>query len=233
VNDLIVSEFFGMTLQGEGRSQGRPAFFLRLGMCNLDCSWCDTPYTWDWIGKNGVAYSKKSLIHMSAEDVLRILPDDCPRLIITGGEPLIQKSALIDLIETINDYDPAMRVEIETNGTLSPMGLPSFVHFNVSPKLPHAGIDLARGIKIEILSIFNDWDADFKFVVSQIEDADLIRDLQQIIGIDGSRIWLMPEGRSAREINNELESWFMLCADNRWNLSTRLHVLAFGDKRGI
>src|SRR4029450_7825218 len=46
--ELVVSEVFGPTFQGEGPSVGRRAGFVRLGRCNLDCSWCDTPYTWDW-----------------------------------------------------------------------------------------------------------------------------------------------------------------------------------------
>ena len=45
---LVVAEVFGPTFQGEGPSAGRRAMFLRLGRCNLDCAWCDTPYTWDW-----------------------------------------------------------------------------------------------------------------------------------------------------------------------------------------
>ena len=52
-NSLTVSEIFGPTFQGEGPFTGRAAVFLRLGRCNLDCKWCDTPYTWDWKGKNG------------------------------------------------------------------------------------------------------------------------------------------------------------------------------------
>ena len=45
---LVVAEVFGPTFQGEGPSTGQRAGFVRLGRCNLDCSWCDTPYTWDW-----------------------------------------------------------------------------------------------------------------------------------------------------------------------------------------
>ena len=45
---LVISEVFGPTVQGEGPTIGRRAAFVRLGRCNLDCSWCDTPYTWDW-----------------------------------------------------------------------------------------------------------------------------------------------------------------------------------------
>src|SRR5262245_52198924 len=45
---LVVSEVFGPTWQGEGPSIGRRCGFVRLGRCNLACTWCDTPYTWDW-----------------------------------------------------------------------------------------------------------------------------------------------------------------------------------------
>jgi organic radical activating enzyme len=40
-HDLVVSEIFGPTVQGEGTSMGRRCGFLRLGGCNLDCAWCD------------------------------------------------------------------------------------------------------------------------------------------------------------------------------------------------
>ena len=36
------------SLQGEGVTTGIPSVFLRLALCNLACSWCDTRYTWDW-----------------------------------------------------------------------------------------------------------------------------------------------------------------------------------------
>jgi organic radical activating enzyme len=103
----------------------------------------------------------------------------------------------------------------------------------VSPKLPHSGISFDKGINIDVLREFNDLDADFKFVVSREEDIELISDIQHIVEIHGSNIWIMPEGRSADEITAELPQWFSVCADNYWNLSTRLHVLAFNDKRGI
>jgi organic radical activating enzyme len=230
MSELIVSEMFGVTLQGEGRSQGKPAFFLRLGLCNLDCSWCDTPYTWDWTGKNGIKFSKADLLHMTLEDIVDNIPDHAPRLVISGGEPMIQKKNIIRLIDELPQM---MAVEIETNGTLSPSGIQPFVHFNVSPKLPHSGVEFNKGINIEVLKEFKDLDADFKFVVSRLEDIEMIQDLQEIVDIDGSNIWIMPEGRSLREITHNLAEWFTVCADNQWNLSTRLHVLAFNDKRGI
>ncbi|MFT6627957.1 MAG: 7-carboxy-7-deazaguanine synthase, partial [Flavobacteriales bacterium] len=44
---LLISEIF-RTVQGEGPSTGVVSTFLRLAHCNLRCTWCDTPFTWDW-----------------------------------------------------------------------------------------------------------------------------------------------------------------------------------------
>ena len=49
---MRINEIFGPTIQGEGKSAGRRVIFIRLSMCNLHCSWCDTPYTWNWEGTN-------------------------------------------------------------------------------------------------------------------------------------------------------------------------------------
>ena len=38
------------SIQGEGRNQGLFSVFVRTSLCNLHCVWCDTDYTWNWIG---------------------------------------------------------------------------------------------------------------------------------------------------------------------------------------
>ena len=47
---MKVNEIFGPTIQGEGKSAGMQAMFLRTSLCNLACDWCDTPQTWNWKG---------------------------------------------------------------------------------------------------------------------------------------------------------------------------------------
>lgn len=65
------------SLQGEGWNTGMPAVFIRLGKCNLACSWCDTDYL-----KFGM---------MSLSDILgRLKTYTARNIIITGGEPTIQ-----------------------------------------------------------------------------------------------------------------------------------------------
>ena len=41
----LVEDFY--TIQGEGFHSGKPAYFIRLGGCDVGCSWCDAKYTWN------------------------------------------------------------------------------------------------------------------------------------------------------------------------------------------
>ena len=84
---IPVSEQFGPTIQGEGPYAGRTVQFLRTGGCNLSCSWCDTPYTWD--GEN---YDLRAELH--PKTVAQIVEDAIPDMImvISGGEPLLHQN---------------------------------------------------------------------------------------------------------------------------------------------
>lgn len=236
---LRISEMFGPTLQGEGRSQGKSVLFLRLGLCNLDCAWCDTPYTWDWSGKNGVAYDRdKELTTMPIADVAewllaRAKQFDTRRVVITGGEPLIQQRRLVPLIEQL--VEAGLGIEIETNGTYLPNEtVRDNCSLNVSPKLASSGVDQIVAIDYEVLNqIKLTCDSSFKFVVKDTTDLAQVTDVVEKLGIEPERVHLMPEGRTREEILQRLPWLFNICASRGWNLSPRLHVLAFNDERGI
>ena len=231
---LSISEVFGPTLQGEGKSQGMHTMFVRLGLCNLDCAWCDTPYTWDWTGKNGTKYNKaQELQRMSIAQLVERMPNGVKRVVVTGGEPMVQQATLVYFVWA------AMRkgytTEVETNGTL----MPSFewadldVQFNVSPKLANSGVARNKAINIGVLTEYKHHGATFKFVV---ENNDCIREVIAIaheVGIEPSNIWLMPQGRTQTDLLAQLPWLFDKCAQHGFNLSARLHVLAHNDKRGI
>lgn len=236
---LRVSEIFGPTLQGEGNSQGRPVMFLRLGLCNLDCSWCDTPYTWDWTGKNGKVYDKdKELMWLSVNEITEWASDirsnnNVTRMVITGGEPLIQQKRLAVLVEALTGH--GITVEIETNGTISPNEtLRHHARFNVSPKLSSSGVAADKALDLEVLSDFVNLDrASFKFVIADDTDLADMRTLIERLGVEPSRVFVMPEGITREAILSRLPWLFDKAATNGWNLSPRLHVLAFDNKRGV
>ena len=106
---LVVSEVFGPTVQGEGPTIGRRAAFVRLGRCNLDCSWCDTPYTWDWD-----RYDPKVELHERpvAEVVAEVEAMGVDWVVVTGGEPLLQQRRLLPFLLAASDR--GWTVEVET-----------------------------------------------------------------------------------------------------------------------
>ena len=87
---INVNEIFGPTIQGEGIHTGVRVGFLRLAGCNLSCSWCDTPYSWDWSRYDRNEESHKRLISEVAEELKAM---KVSRLILTGGEPMMQQWA--------------------------------------------------------------------------------------------------------------------------------------------
>lgn len=226
------------SLQGEGPSIGRPSVFVRLSRCNLACHWCDTAYTWRFTGDNrphrdALAFEREAnqIVLDEADIAARIAALGGNRLVITGGEPLLQGAALARLVALL----PGMHVEIETNGTVAPHpALDPLVHqFNVSPKLAHSGNPAELALVPERLAA---WAADprafFKFVVASPADLDEIRGLAETCPLTAERVFLMPEGTSPAVLEQRLSWLAPLALELGWRLTDRLHIHLYGDKRG-
>lgn len=127
--ELDVVEVFP-TIQGEGPFAGQRAVFVRLAGCNLQCPACDTDYT---SGRE----------RMSLETLMKLVSCYEHRLlVITGGEPFRQN--LVPFVRELLRRD--FRVQIETNGTLSPGNKFPWgeVTIVVSPKTGKVHEDIAR-----------------------------------------------------------------------------------------
>ena len=96
------------TLQGEGPYTGRPAVFVRLAGCNLQCPGCDTEYT-----KGRETLTIQEIVARIVRSFVHVNGKHRPMVVITGGEPFRQNIA--PLCRTITRY---YHVQIETNGTL-------------------------------------------------------------------------------------------------------------------
>lgn len=228
---LVVSELFGPTVQGEGPTAGRRCAFLRLGLCNLDCTWCDTPYTWDWTGKNGAPQDRDALLHMDPVDAAHdLLTMGVERVVVSGGEPLLQQTPLAATVGALGTID----VEVETNGTLVPTEalVAAVGQWNVSPKLPHSGVQ--DGWRSEPLAaLLATGRAVFKVVCRNAGDVALTARLAAEHNVPASLVWIMPEGRTDAEIAARLPELAEAAIAHGFNLTTRLHVHAWGDKRGV
>lgn len=227
VSTLNVNEMFGPTIQGEGRHAGRMCSFLRLSGCNLSCSWCDTPYTWDWNRFDHDAETHRSPVDEVARH-LDLLPG---RLVVSGGEPLLQAPALAALLTRLD----GRTFDVETNGTRR-LGATEGMWDTVtcSPKVvPSAAqrSNLPGAIHPSVTEV-----ADFKFVVRDTADLNavltwLTRD-EQGVRVPFDRVWIMPEGTSAAVLTERTPFVVDAAARYGFNFSTRLHVYGWHDTRG-
>jgi 7-carboxy-7-deazaguanine synthase len=232
--ELVVSEVFGPTFQGEGRSLGLRVGFVRLGSCNLDCgrgpgsTWaCDTAYTWDWERYSPAA----ELSVRSVDDITaQLAAMGVDRIVVTGGEPLVQQHRLVSLLRAADRRGWA--IEIETNGTIAP--LPEVAElvsqFNVSPKVRGSGVPAAIALRPRALAAFLDsGKAVFKFVASEAAELDDIGDVVARWRL--APVMIMPAGTAADEVVRVARELAAPVLARGWDLTIRLHVLLWGNER--
>jgi 7-carboxy-7-deazaguanine synthase len=113
-------------------NQGSFCTFIRFQGCNLKCSWCDTVYSQDPKGGEGV----------SVNDILTQVKNmrvSTKNITITGGEPLIQSAFLEPLVSRLS-LDGGYKISIETNGSLSFKRLTGLCTFVMDIKPPSSGV---------------------------------------------------------------------------------------------
>jgi 7-carboxy-7-deazaguanine synthase len=120
----LMEDFY--TLQGEGFHTGRAAYFLRIGGCDVGCSWCDVKESWN-----------ASLWPLTDTDeiVNRVLSCPSKSVVITGGEPLMYN--LDYLCSELKKKD--FQLFLETSGSHSLTGEWDWVCLSpkkFSPPLP-------------------------------------------------------------------------------------------------
>lgn len=151
---MKVNEIF-YSIEGEGIRQGYPCVFVRFAGCNLNCSYCDTGYA------RHLSQGKE----MSEQEIIdEILRYECPRVTLTGGEPLL--SVTPDFLEAL--WDEGFDVNIETNGSVDPRPfMLSNTIITMDYKLPSSGMeDHMDPFFIDYLRI----DDVLKFVVGTKQD---------------------------------------------------------------
>lgn len=236
------------TIQGEGVSVGAPAVFIRASRCNLHCVWCDTDHTWNFEGTPwqhekdavpGYAKFRKSDVTFEitpADAAGRVLAFGCPRTVITGGEPLLQETGFLEMIGHIRERQSEHQFEVETNCTRIPSpALHDVVdQFNVSPKLSNAAMPESLRLNAEALRFFaTSPKAWFKFVVAEPADLEEIEALCRAHSVSRHRVLLMPEGRTAAELDRSSGWLAEVCRDGGYRFCDRLHIRIWGDKRGV
>ena len=171
---------------------------------------------------------------MSNHDVQkRILAFDCPHLVITGGEPLLQQIELAPLVSSLARH--GLYCEVETNGTIVPRPemTEAISQWNVSPKIDSSGNRSDRREVAEALVAFRELsNAYFKFVIVEPSDIEEVCDLIERHSLPADRVLLMPEGTNSQTVQKR-GAWIAeACRQHGFRFSTRLHILLWGNQRG-
>ncbi|MDQ0376508.1 7-carboxy-7-deazaguanine synthase QueE [Amycolatopsis thermophila] len=223
------------TIQGEGPATGRQAVFVRLGLCNLACRWCDSAFTWD---ASRFDLAEEIPDTQVAAIVEQATSFGVPLFVLTGGEPLMhQRKPAMDAL--LAGLTAAGEVHVETNGTIPPSGsvVELVAHFTVSPKLANNGADTAkRRIRPKALARFAEIAATgracFKFVATTREDLDEIAAVVDEHQVPAGAVWVMPEGVTPEQVLTTHRALVDGVIARGWNTTSRLHTLLWGEERG-
>ena len=182
------------TLQGEGFHQGKAAYFIRLGGCDVGCVWCDVKDSWD-----AEKHPKLKIESLK----LKVKETPAEIVVITGGEPLMH-----DLTELTKELQAAgLKTHIETSGAHPLSG--SWDWICLSPKkfkAPLPGIaPLANELKIVVFNKSDfDWAEKYAALVSP-----------------SCKLFLQPEWDKAAEITPLIIDYIK--AHPQWELSLQIH----------
>lgn len=224
------------TMQSEGVNMGQPADFMRLHVCNLQCAWCDTPYTWNKKMEEFWTESKDVPVNTIVDMIKETwkAPDALQkRLVVSGGEPLLQQKEVLKVVKSLGrDW----HVEFETAGTIAPLDelIAEGVQFNCSPKLSSSMNARKARIRPDVIKKFKEADTYFKFVVMSTEDVDEAeRDFIIPMELPINRIIMMPQGVTADEVRANARKVVEYTRDKGYRLLGRLQTEIWGAKRGV
>ncbi len=231
------------SLQGEGKNLGAPSVFVRTSRCNLYCNWCDTPYTWNW-HNTSFQHQGTTKFDMQAQtvelDIVEVAAIvarwPCRRLVLTGGEPMLQAQDCARLIRELRSVHGSYAVEIETNGTLVPPAEldAQLDQYTVSAKLDNSGVERSLRLRDDALAFFaHSPKSVFKFVVAGAADVAQVNELVAAHRLDPDRVYLMPQASDAARLAELAPAVVAVCLENGYRFSDRLHIHLFGNRPGV
>ncbi len=191
--ELPVMEHF-YTLQGEGFHQGKAAYFIRLGGCDVGCVWCDVKDSWD---------AEKHPKHNIEYIISNVEKTAAKLVVITGGEPLMHNlNALTTALQS-----KGFETNIETSGAHPLSG--SWDWICLSPKKFKAPLP-------EILPFANE----LKIVVFNKSDFDWAEEYAAKVS-PSCKLFLQPEWDKAAIVTPLIIDYIK--ANPKWELSLQIH----------
>jgi 7-carboxy-7-deazaguanine synthase len=183
------------TLQGEGYHQGKAAYFIRLGGCDVGCVWCDVKESWD-----ADAHEK-----IEVNEIVSKVKNSTPKglVVITGGEPLMHNlDRLTSLLQ-----EAGYQTNIETSGSHPLSGKWDWIC--LSPKKFKEPL-------LEIMPIANE----LKIVLFNKSDFEWAEKYARLVN-DTCKLYLQPEWDKSSLITPLIVDYIK--KNPRWELSLQLH----------
>ena len=182
------------TLQGEGLHQGRAAYFIRLGGCDVGCVWCDVKDSWD--AGNHPLFTVAQLTDLVLQTPARIV-------VITGGEPLMHN---LDKLSSALQA-AGLQTHIETSGAHPLSG--SWNWICLSPKKFKAPLPAVLPFASELkVVIFNKHDFEWaEQYAAQVSAA--------------CKLYLQPEWEKAASVTPLIVDYIK--THPQWQLSLQVH----------
>jgi 7-carboxy-7-deazaguanine synthase len=188
----VVEEFY--TIQGEGFHTGKAAYFIRLGGCDVGCSWCDSRFSWD------------PLIHpMIRTDAIikNVVKSGTDSVVVTGGEPLIWNLDYLCALLKVKKISTF----IETSGSYPLSGKWDWICLSPKENMPPVG---------NICRMANE----LKVIIKEKRDFDWAEKYRGMVN-KSCRLYLQPEWSRFEKIIPEIVGYVK--GNSVWNISLQVH----------
>jgi 7-carboxy-7-deazaguanine synthase len=188
----LVEEFY--TLQGEGFHTGRAAYFIRIGGCDVGCSWCDAKFTWN----------AKTFPPVSVDDIVqRAASQPAKAVVVTGGEPSLYPLDYLCLKLKENGIETF----IETSGAYPLTGQWDWICLSPKPQQPPA-----NGIHMKA--------DELKVIIQTIENLEWAEENARKVK-STCKLFLQPEWSAYDKIIPQIVEYAM--QNPRWQVSLQAH----------
>jgi 7-carboxy-7-deazaguanine synthase len=212
-----ISEIF-YSIEGEGIEIGKPEVFVRLANCNLQCAWCDTKYSWN----DGQEMSVNEVIS-------EIAKYSSKNVSITGGEPLLQKTELLVLIQHLKNLD--YWIQINTNGTLFEKSIFDLADLiSMDCKCPSSEMQSDFEVIKQVRELYSS-KSQFKLVISNEEDYQHAKNIVTSLLQGAPHIVFQPQW-AKRNFSRELVN-FVLKDKLNVRVILQQHKEIWGARRGV
>jgi organic radical activating enzyme len=188
----IVEDFY--TLQGEGYHMGKAAYFIRIGGCDIGCSWCDTKFSWN--------PDLHPIIEVDRV-VSKLVESGASVAVVTGGEPLMYN--LDYLCREIRNK--GISTFIETSGAYPLSGEWDWIC--LSPKMQQPPIE----------DIYK-YASELKVIVAKPSDLEWAVRNARMVG-NSCHLFLQPEWKASQRILPEIIRFIKL--NPAWRISLQAH----------